>query len=614
MSFALDPPEVPVGKRILAWGTGVVALLLLVALVAFAVVTNRLPASAVPARPDASQCFGNKFDVAANDAAVARDLMSQRLAIDPHPATTLPADLTWREDPHNDANWQFNLHTLRWAEPLRREGARTGNEAMLQRHREIVRDWIGDNPRFQPPSAHSWSDMATGLRAVVLACAIKTYGREAWLIDALRMHGEVLRDPAFAPPRGNHALHVLNGLLVAGCLLDNPEWITDAEVRIELLLEQSVDEEGVTDEGSVSYQLSNYKWYLEARDRFLACDRTPPPAFGRVQRMPEFLAHMVVPDGKYEQIGDTDLGKTVPLPGTAQEYAVTRGSSGTAPTEVFKSYARGYVTGRSGWGTDRPFADETFYSLRFGPSLNDQIHAHEDAGALTLYSAGSRLLFDAGRYRYGSTPMTKFLKSRAAHNVVDVPGAKYLRDADTQLVVSRSTPEYDLVTVHSTALQGTTWQRTVFFSRTGNYLIVDDRVTNTSARPMIQRWNLGADRSFQRAPGVLATDGDGANLSMFWLGDAPALTITKGQREPLLGWRSMRYGTYYAAPSVGAAQFGRQGRFTTVIVPRRAGEPPLTAQVSNAQVTDDAVQVSVTVAGRTENVTFSKRDASISRP
>jgi hypothetical protein len=59
------------------------------------------------------------------------------------------------------------------------------------------------------------------------------------------------------------------------------------------------------DEQAVEYQDYNYERYRRVGpDR--ACGLEAPPSLDRIDLMPEVLAHMTLPDGVYETLGDTD--------------------------------------------------------------------------------------------------------------------------------------------------------------------------------------------------------------------------------------------------------------------------------------------------------------------
>jgi hypothetical protein len=70
------------------------------------------------------------------------------------PAVTLPQNLTWTEDPHQDPSWNFQLHNMRYVLALSLQYHRSGELQYLSRAEELVLDWIADNSGyiFAPPT------------------------------------------------------------------------------------------------------------------------------------------------------------------------------------------------------------------------------------------------------------------------------------------------------------------------------------------------------------------------------------------------------------------------------------------------------------------------------
>ena len=65
------------------------------------------------------------------------------------------------------------------------------------------------------------------------------------------------------------------------------------------------------------------------------------------------------PDGRYETLGDTTDRFATPIAGTPAQFAATGGRYGGSPADTEVAiFRRGYAFGRTGWGEDRPFADE----------------------------------------------------------------------------------------------------------------------------------------------------------------------------------------------------------------------------------------------------------------
>jgi Heparinase II/III-like protein len=168
----------------------------------------------------------------------------------------------------------------------------------------------------------------------------------------------------------------------------------------------AVDAQGATNEQSTGYANFTHRLWTIAERRLAACGlRLPATITARVARMPAFIAQATQPDGNLVQIGDTYAEASGDLPGTPVEYATSKGMSGSPPAQRVAVYRAGYVFGRSGWGTTRPFGKESFYSLRFGRGR--QVHGHNDHMSLTYFARGRNLIVDSGHTGYENTPTAR---------------------------------------------------------------------------------------------------------------------------------------------------------------------------------------------------------------
>ncbi|TMD27712.1 MAG: hypothetical protein E6I94_09345, partial [Chloroflexi bacterium] len=315
------------------------------------------PASSPPASGPPGIVLREGCDAGTNPIPAANRLMANEYRLTPKPTVRLPANPTWRENPFHDNLWQFHYHSLVYVLQLEGAWARTGENRYLDRAVFLLRDWLRDNPRSNPPSPFSWNDHSTAWRAAVLACTAEIVPVSTWLRQALLLHGSTLADPAFYRRHGNHALNQSIALLDVGHVLNRTDWMQLASARINALIEESVDVQGVTNEQSIGYQLYNYRRYLSAEDRLHACGQPISRAFARVAKMPTFLGWATLPNGEYELIGDTSAAVATSIPGTLAEFAATAGTSGPPPAADFMAYDAGYAFGRTGWGAARPFAD-----------------------------------------------------------------------------------------------------------------------------------------------------------------------------------------------------------------------------------------------------------------
>ncbi len=568
---------------------------------------------AAAVNPD-PQCTGARFVPRADDDDVAAALMAGRLKISPYATTTLPSDPRWSENPFGNANWVFQYQTLRWADPLRREGLRTGNQAMIDRYVYLVKDWLADNPYGSARSSFSWYDMAVGVRAVTLVCAAEVVLIQSWLTSAMDAHANVLSDPDLYRTVGNHGLHQNIGLLALGCHRGVGSWRDLAIRRTETLLERSVDTQGVNDEGSIIYQYLNWVWYHEISDRIEACNRTPSSTFDRLALMPTMLAHATKPDGTYVGLGDTDpRTPAAKIAQTQAQFAATRGASGVRPTVLFKTYKRGYAFSRSGWFTHRPWSKESHMSVRYGPSLSRTAHGHEDAGSVTFFALGKDLLWEQGQWGGSGGPNRRYVRSNEAHNVVDIPSATYRIDRSAPLLAREGVATHHLVTVRNTNLSGATWTRTVVHALAPGFIVIDDRVSQSSARKVVQRWYVGSDRKVATGTNRAGTSGAGPNATFLWAGTGPALSVVRAQRDPMVGWRSLHSDHIGPTSVVQASRKASTVRFTTIVVPRPSGLDPARIRLRKTVTTSTARSVEVVIGSQVWRVYISAYRASVRR-
>ena len=523
-----------------------------------------------------------------------------------HPAVRLPHDLRWDEDAGRDTNWRFYFHSLMFIDDLLTGWRLTGNTAFRDRALVLAHDWHHDNPRQGAPSPWSWGDHATAQRAIVLACFYDLGLRPAWLKDALLLHGRTLASSNFYVRASNHALNQAIGLLEIGRVVGRRDWEVLARDRIAALLRSSVDRQGVSNEQSVYYQLYNWQRYVVAGKRLQTLGLAVPAVYARLRKMPQFLAHATLPDGRYEMLGDTDDRNALSIPGTVNEFAATAGKSGPRPSTTVAWYDAGYVFARTGWGERRAAEDETFMSLRFGPGV--AFHGHPDGGALTLFGYGSRLLVDPGKYRYAIEAGDVFFRGRTGHNIVTVDGVPWRRNAGTSLLRRATTSTMVHARLRLTGHPGVSYVRTVTFSRRIGFVLVEDRLSSATARTFRQRWHLVHDAAPVISRTSVVTERARGNLLIRQLIGRPKMSIRRGQTHPIEGWISYRYGTKVAAPTVIATRHGTSVRYLTLLVPS-AGRPNV--RITQLRVTPAGYAVTVTVNGESERVVVGSYSAEI---
>lgn len=566
---------------------------------------------AAPAVSDDSQCLRPPGARVGTDRRLADELLENRYTLAPHPTVTLPANPTWRENPLHDRNWQFQYHSLWLTYSLLAAWRESGDRRFLDRAAFLFRDWAADNEPGRPGiSAWAWNDYSTAWRAVMLACAAESLPRSPWLAETIDVHGRMLAREGFYVRHGNHALGQNMGLLALGCVSGRPEWVRTARERLAPLLAESVDDQGATNEQSVEYELYNYNRWGEARRRLEACGQPPPAGFERLSLMPEFLAHATLPNGEYEMLGDSSQHRAAPIAGTVAEYAATGGARGPKPRDVQALYRGGFAFGRTGWGESRPFADEIYYSLRFGPA--PMIHGHHDGGAITLYGFGARLLYDSGKYKYEDDSWRRYFTLRRGHNVLWADGLSPNRNVNTKLIAHDTTPSLDYLALWGRPYEAVSHVRRVVFSRGLGYLLVEDRAASDRVRTYRQFWHLGEDTAPTVEGTTVLTHRARGNLMIRQGLGTPAVRILTGALRPMIqGWRSYNYGDRVATPQVETIVRAREARYLTLLVPSASDVPD--AAIARVGQVKDGFTAFVRVGRDVEQVDVRGERATVTR-
>jgi hypothetical protein len=384
------------------------------------------------------------------------------------------------------------------------------------------------------------------------------------------------------------------------------DWTSLAQDRLGRLIVESIDSQGVTNEQAPEYQYYNYTRYLAARRRLEACAAVPT-SFSRLSRMPAFMAYATLPNGRYELIGDTREMQAPVVPGTIAEYAATAGASGPKPPSTLAVYTAGFAFGRSGWGEHRPFREEVAWSVRYGP--RPRYHGHQDAGAVTLFGYGSRLLVDSGKFTFNPGPYRTYFTGRTAHNVVTVDGIHYdVSRASYRSALRTSSAHYEIGVRHN-GYPGVTSVRRVIFSRRLNYLVVYDQLLSTTTHRYRQLWHLREDANPSLVNGVVRTRRTRGNVLVRQLCGSSSVRMIRGATDPIQGWLSYFFNSKRANPTAEYTKSGSSVRYLTLLVPDADGQ--FWVSVKEIRMRSDGYTLLLSVNGHTERVTLTATSSSI---
>jgi hypothetical protein len=487
-------------------------------------------------------------------------------------------NINWRINPDKNPSWYMWLHSLRWLGQGINAGAR-GDKRALQRVSNIARDWVNDNP-------YSWkSDVgayeSTMHRTNVLIClrqavlsglhVAKLPLTYTWLDDALMEHAWFLQKNYSGD--WNHGTDESLALFGIGCTLQRNDLKKIASDRLTSAIKTSIDTQGSTNEQSTAYAQFNYALWGRAIDVLRKCGVDPGTTItARRRELAKWLALATNSLGNLPQLGDSEVVRTVPVPGTVLEYAGTLGKQGIRPTQRIGIFDAGYIFGRTGWGETRPFGQESTYSIRFGPS--QKLHGHNDHTSITYTSHGRDILIDGGHAGYKIDDWRFWAKSQWAHNELTVKsGTGHPETRLTRSSIGKTSEYYELQDSPGPGIDRT---RDVLVLKDPDLMVVLDRGRSDSNEDYSTLWHLPSDQKVvvsgnDRA--VAAKPGDRVKTTLLQIPfqqQTTPIEVVSGSQDPIQGWHYKTIDKRAAAPVVTFNRSGHDATILSVIAPTRS--------------------------------------------
>ncbi|MFI5690940.1 heparinase II/III family protein [Kribbella sp. NPDC051586] len=486
-------------------------------------------------------------------------------------------NINWRMNPDKNPSWYMWLHSLRWLGQGITAGAK-GDKRALQRVSTIARDWINDNP-------YSWkSDVgayeSTMHRTNVLIClrqavlsglhVAKLPLTYTWLDDALMEHAWFLQKNYSGD--WNHGTDESLALFGIGCTLKRNDLKKVASDRLTSAIKTSIDTQGSTNEQSTAYAQFNYALWGRAIDVLRKCGVDPGTTIvARRRELAKWLALATNSLGNLPQLGDSEVVRTAPVPGTVLEYAGTLGRQGIRPTQRIGIFDAGYIFGRTGWGEKRPFTQESTYSIRFGPA--QKLHGHNDHTSVTYTSHGRDILIDGGHAGYKVDDWRFWAKGQFAHNEMTVKSAT--GHPETKLVRSSIKDTSEFYELHDSPGAGIDRTRGVLVLKDPDLMVVLDRGTSNSDEDYSTLWHLPSDQKVVVSgndQAVAARPGDRVKTTLLQIPfqqEATPIEVVSGSQDPIQGWHYATIDKRAAAPVVEFNRSGNSAKILSVIAPTR---------------------------------------------
>lgn len=488
-----------------------------------------------------------------------------------YPDTTVGDPVDWTLDTH-DGSWLFRLHNMEYLFSILRALDETGQERYRDLITRIVHGWIAAHPEPRadtPP----WMRHTAALRAQALSYAAGYIPASDDYVACLRQHGEFLSDPANYSGAWNHGFDESLALLAVGAALGEQPWIDLAVLRASEAISAMCDLQGATNEQASVYHYYVWKQFGQFEEELDRCGLPHPPVLQRRAAILDFLVHASQPNRYLVPVGDS-LGTPVPsIPGTPLEYTASQGVQGSPPSRRVQVFDRGWVFARTGWGTARPYEQESMFTLRFGPGR--AVHGHSDHTSFHYYAGGRSVVGDAGFSGYGDPERRAYELNEYAHSQVLVAGVgPYRPEAETQLLLHIQAQGWEQFVLQDAPYRGVSRWRTISFVHDPECVLVHDTVTVPGDRAVVrQLLHLGPSLvpTQQDHQGATFADGHG-EVEVRQLTAVSNIDVTRGARGlTSSGWVGVGLGR--KAPGAVVTSRGviaeRRTDFTTLIAPRR---------------------------------------------
>ncbi|MGH8890021.1 MAG: alginate lyase family protein [Acidothermaceae bacterium] len=553
----------------------------------------------------------------------ANDLLDNVWDISRYKPATLPATLSWKEDPYHDNYWRFQFYSLRPTSNLLWAYYTTHQQQYLDKLISILRSFTAYDAT-NPPRDRTRLDYKHGaaFRAMVLVDDYVKLRRsnvlppdlDAAMSKSIEKLGSFLANPTNFDAGYNHGFTEASALLlVAANFPSFPEsatWQPLATSRLTELMQTTVGADGVEIERSPFYHFYVFDFALQVENWAKANGVTLPVSFTqRVQSMVRYATDIVWPNGQVPLIGSSvrlkPAGFANLYAGIAKtdphfQYVASGGTAGSPPSDPAVLFSTsGQIVLRSKPQRGVPYVDSAQLVMNAGKPSTD--HAHLDALAFIYYSGGTVLLPDSGLDTYASGTTFDYFHGTSAHNTVVIDGSDQgAGNVSAGLVTAGSGWEYASASAGLT--NGVVQKRSVVMIGR-NLVLVIDALTSVASHKYQQLWHL--------FPGAGVTvDGTTAHVSTAH--DVPAMQIVQaknpssdvstyyGNTNPMQGWYSDQYGKAQQNHVVGYAQNADTTYYVTLIATGNDAAKPasVTGKVvgSNAQAAVCAADITASVS------------------
>lgn len=475
---------------------------------------------------------------------------------------------TWLENPYKDDSWVLYYQSLDFLPYVLNAYEATGKKEYLEKANFYVFEWIKSNRKiYSSKSNFAWNDHGTANRLLNLIQFWKSY-RESELYNdkdakelmySLVQHGKFLNEDGNYT-KSNHGIMQDQALIELSVLFPQlpkaNEWFEKADKRMLASIERDVAKDGVHKEHSPSYHTLVKELFVDSKNFMKHYDKYDGEFDTSLKRMDKYEKHLVMPDGNYPLLGDSEDNKV-------------NGFNEIPSLEdaVFKD--GGVAFFRNNWNT----AENPIYFM-FTAAFHSVVHKHADDLSFVLSYGDTDYFVDSGKYNYTvDDPYRQYVTSVFAHNSIAVNDKSYEFDTHkigkSEISEFESNSTYSLVRGRHTIYNNVEIERTIIYLKPSN-MIIHDKIVSFNENKYSQIFNIGENVNVQKVNDnefLLKSkiDSSAIKLKQLESNGSDGVNVYEGSEDPIRGWQSNTLNEKHPITSINFNKKGKNQSYMTVI-------------------------------------------------
>ena len=494
----------------------------------------------------------------------------------------------------------WELNRFQWAVGYAQQYALEKDEKIAARIVAILKDWIEKNPAMK---GINWMDSSEiSLRLLSWAWVYflikdsKEFNKdfESTFLKNIYFQASCMESNLSRySSANNHLISQAAGLFIVGLLFsqlkDSDRWLKKGKIILEKEIKKQVYADGVSKEQSTHYHEFVTDLYLLAviigkKNKVMFSKETHL----RLEKMCEFLMHIVNRDGIFPSIGDSDYGVAIKLDirsDKANSISVLNTAGIVFDRDDFKRNGNNiddkslWLLGYEGYMkysrmktpntqlNSKGFLDSGYYILRSkdlfvsfdcGPLgyLSLAAHGHADSLGVTLSVADAPILVDPGTYLYHSGDKWRdYFRSTMAHNTVRIDmldqsemTGPFLWGYKAKSCLKYWSPDGGIDKIcgyhkgYTRLKDPVVHERELTLNKLKEEIIIKDFIFAKGRHFLEQFFHLHPDCALKQISGNVFEITSAKAVLFIEFDKALNIFVLNGSKEPICGWYSEKFG------------------------------------------------------------------------